>query len=695
MRAVRISFVIMLVLLCLDRGFGQDTEMPAYHSAQLEALAEKKDGDPTDDSDELDLESFMSHPLNLNMAREEDLIQLHLLQTIQIKNFLIYRDLLGSLLTVHELQAVPGFDVETIRRLLPYIVIRRDESLYSALRERWKGGDKSFLVRTARVLEKSKGFEKQSDSGKSYYEGSALKAFIRYTYNYKNLLAFGFTGEKDAGEPFFRGAQRYGFDFYSFHFFLQHVGIVRALAIGDFTVNMGQGLIQWQSIAFTKSAQTLAIKREAPCLKPYHSAGEFNFHRGIGITLEKGRWQSSLFISSQKISTTPKPDSSGSNDLFSSFQNSGYHRTPAEIADRNNSQQFSAGMNLRYNSNRFMLGINWIHFQFNRLFEKRGELYNLYSLRGTRLTNLSVDYNYTAANIHLFGELAVDQWKHFAFLQGALISLRENLDLSFLYRNISPGFQSLYSDAFTENSFPNNEKGLYAGFVLRPAAGLQMNLYYDVFDFPWIKYRVDAPSAGRDLLMQFNYQPDKNWRFNFTYKNESKEINAGISEGGTHSIYKPLLQHWRIETGYTVSGILDFIGRMEFVRMDTTAISLSRQGFLGMAGIHIRKSRISGNISVTIFETDGYDTRIYLNEPDLLYSFSLPAYYGKGIHYNINLYKDISRLIPFRARHFHLSAALNWAQTFYPGLSVIGSGLDQISGNRKTIIKAQLLAHWQ
>ena len=695
MKAHKISILIVLLAISLDKGYGQENEMPAYHSVQLEALAEKKDGDPTDDSDELDLESFLSHPLNLNMAREEDLIQLHLLQTMQIKNFLIYRNLLGSLLTVHELQAVPGFDLETIRRLLPYIVIGRDESLYSALRERWKGGEESFLARAARVMEKSKGFAAPSDSGKSYYEGSAMKVFIRYTYNYKNLLAFGFTGEKDAGEPFFQGAQRYGFDFYSFHFFLQHTGIVRALAIGDFTVNLGQGLIQWQSIAFSKSAQSLAIKREAPCLKPYHSAGEFNFHRGLGVSLQKGRWQTSLFISAQKISTNLETDSSGSNDLFSSFQHSGYHRTPAEIADRNNSQQFSAGMNLRYTSNRFMLGVNWVHFQFNRPFKKREDLYNLYSLRGNHLTDFSLDYNYTLANVHLFGELALDQWKHIAFLQGALISLRQNLDMSFLYRNISPGFQSLYSDAFTENSFPNNERGLYAGLVFRPAPGFQINGYYDVFDFPWLKYRVDAPSSGRDLLIQVNYERDKNWRFHAAYKNERKELNAGNTGGGTHSICKPVIQRWRIETDYSLSRGIDFMGRMEFIRLDTSFVTKPRPGFLGMVGLHVHHSRISGNISVTVFETDGYDTRVYSYESDLPYSFSLPSFYGKGVHYNINLYKDISSIIPYRSRHFHLSAALNWGQTFYPGMSFIGSGLDQISGNRRSMIKVQLLVRWQ
>ncbi|MBL0144814.1 MAG: hypothetical protein IPP48_02690 [Chitinophagaceae bacterium] len=59
-------------------------------------------------------------------------------------------------------------------------------------------------------------------------------------------------GEKDAGEQFFKGNQKQGFDFYSTHLFARNIGIVKALALGDFTVNMGQGLTQWQSLAFKK-----------------------------------------------------------------------------------------------------------------------------------------------------------------------------------------------------------------------------------------------------------------------------------------------------------------------------------------------------------------------------------------------------------------------------------------------------------
>ena len=55
-------------------------------------------------------------------------------------------------------------------------------------------------------------------------------------------MQFGVVGDKDAGEQFFKGAQKYGFDFYSFHFFARKIGSMQALALGDFTVNMGKAL---------------------------------------------------------------------------------------------------------------------------------------------------------------------------------------------------------------------------------------------------------------------------------------------------------------------------------------------------------------------------------------------------------------------------------------------------------------------
>jgi hypothetical protein len=688
------SLFVFLVVMLNIRGYAQSVNEPESRREALEADAERKGSEPEDDSYELNLEEFSRHPLNLNTASGEELVQLHMLNAVQIGNFISYRKLLGPLLTLRELQAVPGWDMATIRELLPYIRVAQNESISTVLGNRWKGGNGTFLIRAAQVLEKSKGFEKPASPETSYYTGSAQKIFIRYTYNFKQVLTYGFSGGKDAGEPFFRGAQRAGFDFYSFHFFLRKMGVIQSLAIGDFTVSMGQGLIQWQSFSLTKSSQTLAIKREAAFIEPYHSAGEFNFHRGIGICLQKGKWQSGFIISSQKISTHAESDTAGGEDLFSSFQNSGLHRTPTEIANRNNTRQVSAGGNIHFLGNRFQLGFNWVHFQFSRPFQKRDEPYNLYSLKGNLLSDYSIDYSYTLSNVHLFGEIASDRWRHLALLEGALISLNENLDLNFLYRNISPGYLSLYSDAFTENNVPNNEKGFYTGLTFRPVAGLQANIFCDVFMFPWLKYAVDAPSAGRDFFIQLNFQPNKNARFTALYKNEMKSGNSSNLNTATHEISSPVKQRWRMDTNYKLSRTFHFDGRIEFLSISDNG-TLPQKGFLGMIGIGFNKPVISADMGFTLFETDNYDTRIYAYEPDLIYNFSLPSYYGKGIHYFINFHRDLSRLIPRVARHFRFSGWLKWGQVFYRGVESIGSGLDEIPGNRRSELKAQVLIQWQ
>ena len=54
--------------------------------------------------------------------------------------------------------------------------------------------------------------------------------------------------------------------------------------------------------------------------------------------------------------------------------------------------------------------------------------------------------------------------------------------------------------------------------------------------------------------------------------------------------------------------------------------------FSGNGGYVIQQIRFFGKFRAFAFlkRTD-YDTRIYSYEPDLLYSFSLPAFYGRGI----------------------------------------------------------------
>lgn len=188
---------------------------------------------------------------------------------------------MGSFLSIYELQSVPGWDVETIQRILPYVYVGPARSAAEDLFSRFRGGTNSIVLRVGQVLEQQRGFIPDS-LGKTRYLGSNHRVFFRYKYVYKNNLQFGLVGDKDPGEQFFKGAQKNGFDFYSFHLFARNLGKIKRLALGDYTVNLAQGLLTYQSLAFRKSVDVLNIKRQTEIFRPYNSAGEFNFHRGGG-----------------------------------------------------------------------------------------------------------------------------------------------------------------------------------------------------------------------------------------------------------------------------------------------------------------------------------------------------------------------------------------------------------------------------
>ncbi|MEO7394811.1 MAG: hypothetical protein ABIU11_07680, partial [Chitinophagaceae bacterium] len=497
----------------------------------------------------------------------------------------------------------------------------------------------------------------------------------------KNLLQFGVTGDKDAGEQFFKGAQKKGFDFYSFHFFARKIGIIQSLAIGDFSVSMGQGLIQWQGLAFKKSADVMGIKRQSAVLRPYSSAGEFYFHRGAGITIKKGKVESTVFASIRKLSANFVADTVNNEDFISSFLTSGYHRTASEKADRNNLTQTTFGGNVIYRTNRWQVGINSIYYNFSLPVQKRNEPYNLFAISGKSWYNLSIDYSYTYRNLHFFGEAAADKNLNKAFLNGLLISVDPRVDISFVQRIINKAYQSINGNAFTENTYPTNERGFYIGATIRPAAGLRMDVYGDIYKFPWLKYQVDAPSHGKDFLAQLTYTPNKQVEIYTRFRNETKQANKPDNITVTNYLIAIPKQSWRTQISYKLNTSFTLRNRVELLwYYNSTAIK--EAGFLTFMDVIYKPllKNYSGVLRVQYFETDSYNSRIYAYENDVLYSYSIPAFSDKGFRYYLNFNYDINRKV---------SIWMRWAQTIYKNKNTIGSGLDEISGAKKSELKLQ------
>ena len=513
-----------------------------------------------------------------------------------------------------------------------------------------------------------------------HYLGGRDRIFFRYRYQYKDLLQYGIAGDKDAGEQFFKGTEKYGFDFYSFHFFARKIRKIQALALGDFTVNMGQGLIQWQSLAFSKSAEVINVKRQSPVLRPYSSSGEIYFHRGIGITAQLGKMEATLFASLRKLSSNFVTDTLNG-DFISSFQNSGYHRTTAEIADKNNLRQVAFGGNISYGRQSWHVGINGVGYKFSLPIVKRADPYNLFAISGTNWGNLSVDYCYTYHNLHLFGEEAVDKNANRALLNGLLISVDPRVDLSFVQRSIDKKYQAVYGNAFTESTYPTNENGIFMGATLRPRAGWRIDVYADFYRFPWLRYLVDAPSYGRDLLVQLNFVPNKELEIYTRFRNEMKQKNESGTATVTNHLVSIPKKTWRSEIDYRISPGFTIRERIELLWYDK---GLNQEnGFLSFLDLVYKPFKpYSFIIRLQYFETNSYDSRMYAYENDVLYNFSIPAFVNKGYRYYINLNYDLKNLFFW----------VRWSQTIYPNETGIGSGLDQIAGNHRSEIRLQ--AQW-
>lgn len=663
------SFLFILLAFFPLTAFLQ--EVPPATQQQLENLA---DENLEDDALLQQLLFYQKHPLNLNTATAEDLYPLRLLTELQIQSLVRHRAVFGKLLSIYELQAVTGFDLITIQRVLPYVYVGEPQSVAEMFSQRLHGGSRTALFRYSQVLEKARGYDTASPT---HYLGDRDRLLLRYTYQYKNLLYYGIVGDKDAGEQFFKGAQRWGFDFYSAHFFIRNMGKLKALAIGDYVVNLGQGLTQWQSLAFGKSSEVMAIKRAAPVLQPYRSAGEFYFNRGAAATVETGRWQATAFLSYKKFSGNLDADTL---ERFTSFGVSGYYRTPSEVADRYRLNDFSAGGNLSYNQSNFRIGANAVSHHFSLPLQKSDEPYNRFALTGQNLFLASVDYSFTYRNAHFFGEAATNGQLHHALVQGALVSLDPKVDLSLFYRHIQKEYQAPFANAFTESTLPSNETGFYAGLAVRPVTGWQVSTYANFYQFPFLKYRVSSPTRGVDWLAQVLYTPDKQREIYLRYRSETKPLNAagGVIQAPVDQVKQSL----RLNFTTMLNRRLTVKGRTEMVWFENGRGK--EDGFLAyMETAHALSPKWNGNIRLQYFETKSYDSRIYAYESDVLYGFSIPAFFNKGFRYYLNL--------GYRPRAW-LSFYFKIAQTLYRDQQEVGSGLDLINGNKKTEVKLQLVA---
>lgn len=662
------------------------TEPPDAAQERLEDFLQNTDSEGVFDFNALfeQLEDFRANPIDLNEADETTLQELLLLSDAQILDFLSYRQQLGELISLYELQAIPSFDLATIRRILPYVTVRGDVDDYQIpIRQMLREGRNEIYFRWGRILEQQRGF---ANAESNRYLGDPNQLYFRFRHAYGTRLSYGLTGEKDRGEEFFKGSNRLGFDFYSAHFFIRDYNQkVKAIALGDFSVSMGQGLVLYTGFGLGKSSSPMTIKRTGRVLSPYKSANEVNFFRGAGTTIAfSDQLEATAFVSWRgRDANLLEPDSLDAEiRSFTSFDLDGLHRTPNEIADERALQQFSIGGNVKLKNRYGHIALNTILDRFDKTLELNERPYNRFYFTGNQLLNASLDYSYLWRNFNFFGETAVSSNGALASLNGLLVSLDRKIDLAVLHRYFPRHYQALNANPFAETTGARNEQGLYLGIETRPVRNVTFAAYFDAWRHPWLRFDAAAPSRGYEYRTRLTYEQRRRLRVYLEIRGETKERNAPEPERKTDILVETRTFQTRLHIERNVTKALEVRSRLDW-GLSSVENEPASSGFAIYQDILFRPIGfpLSFTTRFSIFDTQGFQTRFYSYENDLLYNFSIPAYYNRGTRFYLNLRYRATRSLTVEGRI---------AQTFWKNQPSIGSSLEQIDGQTRTQASAQI-----
>ncbi len=666
---------------------------------QLENLAQSTDLN-LDYSDLIDDYLYYSkNPININGSNVYILRDIYLLNDIQFNNLNLYKQQFGQLFTIYELTAINGFDEETAIKIAPFVAFGPvDESKKLNFKKAFKYGKNELLLRYDQILETKKGFTLPRDSAinnpGSVYLGNPQHYYLRYSFNYRNKIRFGVTMDKDAGEVMFKGQLSdslktligdkvgAGYDFLSAFGYTEDLSIFDKIVIGDYHLEFGQGLTLWSGLAFGKSAEAVQVKKYGRGIRPNTSANENRFFRGAATTIRWKKITLTPFYSSNKIDGNIIPVIYNDQNGVSSIIETGMHRTINELLDKNTIVVSVVGGNASYQHSYFSGGLTVYNTTLNKPLVISNEAYKFFNFRGTDVTNFGADIAANLMNVNFFGEISGSSNGGLAGIAGVNTFLDERFFLTILYHNYGRNYQNLYNNPFAESSAMANETGIYFGFKALVNSFVSLTGYIDHFSFPWLKYRTSSPSIGKDYLLQVNITPKNEVISYIRYRYRNKQEDYRLDYNYMPILGNVVRHEGRFFISYNVSNEIILKNRLDLV-VYQNQFDKDEFGYLLYQDILYRPNKfpLEATFRYSLFSTDGYNSRIYTYENDVLYAFSVPSYFNNGMRYYLMLK---CKILP------KLSLWLRFARTTYFNQNTIGTGNELIVGNSKSEIKIEV-----
>lgn len=670
------ALTYILLFFCLSLFFesvrAQENDWREY----LQQLSEEEMSESSIENMYQELLTLEENPMNLNTVSREELNRFPLLSPFQANALADFLEKNRPIYTVYELRNVSPLDYNTVALILPFFYVgeqqKKEEKL--AIANMLKNGRHEVQMRFDKTLTKRSGYSEFPDSilekyPNRKYRGEDFYHSLKYAFTYRDKIQFGMLGEKDAGEPFWQTDYRKGYDHYGFHLIVSDLGVLKTVALGDYRLSFGQGLVLNNDFMLPKSWAMNNIVRRTIQPKRHFSTAENGFFRGIAAVVGIKNIDITAFYSFQFIDTNLAKDST-----FTSFKTDGYHRTPLEIEKKHNTREQVTGLNINYKNNRLQIGLSGIYYHFNRAYMPMLRDYNVFYLRDTRNINAGIDYSYRFSRFTFAGETAISQNGALATLNTVEFYPVSAASLTLLYRNYTKDYQALYANAFSDGGNIQNENGFYIGSTIHPLPKLSVTIYLDFVRFPWLKYNLDKPSSATDFYALSTYRLSETSHFELRYKFKQKEKNAKYPDKKT-TVVLPFDTHKlrarfekTLENGWNFRTTLD--GAYYWMEHFPKEIGWMLSQHIAYRG----DSKMQGDFFAGYFDADSYYARLYSYERNILSTFYMPSFYGKGMRVALSGRYNITK---------NLSFSIKSGYTRYFNRETISSGTEKIRGNSR------------
>ena len=619
-----------------------------------------------------ELSNRLQEPVNLNSATREQLEQFPFLSDIQIEHLLAYIYIHGQMETIYELQLVEELDRQTIQYLLPFVCIKaiNNEPAFrwkTMLKDAGRYGKNEVLIRLDIPFYKRKGYEHT-------YLGPSVYNSVKYTFRYRDQLYAGGVAEKDAGEPFAALHNSYGYDYYSFYLLLQNCGRLKSLAVGNYRLSFGQGLVMSTDYLMGKTIYASSFNNRSTGIKRHSSTDEYNYFRGVATTVAlTKRLSVSAFYSHRNM------DGVVTDGEITSVYKTGLHRSRKEADKKNLLTSQLTGGNVSYQQNHIRLGITGVYYVFNRPYEPELTGYSKYNIHGNHFYNLGIDYAYRWRRFSFQGETAIGK-QGWASLNRLQYSPVQDIQFILIHRFYSYDYWAMYAHSFGEGSTVQNEQGYYVGLETTPFSHWRFFVSFDLFSFPWKKYRINKPSRGTDGLIQATFTPRTNLSMYLKYRYKQKERDLTGSKG---TLTLPIFHHQlRYRLNYSLNDVFSSRTTLDYNHFHSQDRAATK-GYqvTQMISSQLPWTRLFADVQGSYFCTDDYDSRVYVSEKGLLYTFYTPSFQGRGFRCAVRLRYELNK---------HWLFITKFGETIYLNRNEIGSGNDLIYGNKKADIQMQL-----